>query len=172
MRSGGRTLSFGNDRYRFRVARILRSPVYLLIIIVATTGCDRGDFLPPFEEIKSFLSFAAVKGELTISASYTQFTALIRTLLQGIEVDEAWYLRQYPDVAEAIRNGIVKSAKDHFLNDGYFEGRLPFEIRVDEAWYLEQNPGVAEYIARGELDSAQQHFNDNGYREGRKPSPR
>ena len=130
------------------------------------------DFLPPFEEIKAFVTFAAVKGELTVSASYTQFTVLIRTLLQGIEVDEEWYLKQYPDVAEAIRNGVVASAKEHFLNDGYFEGRIPFLIPVDEAWYLEQNPGVAEYIARGELESAQQHFNDNGYREGRKPFPR
>jgi hypothetical protein len=129
------------------------------------------DYLPPFEGIKAFLNFAAVNGELTVTASYAQFTVLIRTLLQGIEVDEAWYLSQYPDVAEAIRKGIVTSAKEHFLNDGYFEGRMPFSIPVDEAWYLEQNPGVAEFIARGELLSAQQHFNDNGYREGRKPRP-
>jgi hypothetical protein len=129
------------------------------------------DFLPPFEEIKAFLTFAAVKGELTVSSTYAQFTTLIRTLLQGIEVDEAWYLKQYPDVAEAIRNGVIKSAKDHFLNDGYFKGRMPFEIKVDEAWYLAQNPGVAEYIARGDLRSAQQHFTENGWREGRKPWP-
>ena len=129
------------------------------------------DYLPPFEGIKTFLNFAAANGELTVSTSYTQFTALIRTLLQGIEVDESWYLSQYPDVADAIRNGIVTSAKEHFLNDGYFEGRIPFLIAVDEAWYLEENPGVAEYIARGELLSAQQHFNDNGYREGRRPRP-
>ena len=129
------------------------------------------DFLPPFEEIKAYLTFAAVKGELTVSASYNQFTSMIRTLLQGVEVDDVWYLGQYPDVADAIRKGTIKSAKDHFLNDGYFEGRLPFPIEVDEAWYLEQNPGVAEYIARGELESAQRHFNDHGYREGRKPRP-
>ena len=129
------------------------------------------NYLPPFEGIKAFVNFAAVKGELTVSASYAQFTAAIRTLLQGIEVDESWYLTQYPDVAEAIQRGIVISAREHFLNDGYFEGRLPFLIKVDEAWYLEQNPGVAEYIKRGELVSAQQHFNDNGYREGRRPFP-
>ena len=132
---------------------------------------SRVNYLPPFEEIKSFVAFAAVKGELTVSATYTQFTGLVRTLLQFIEVDEAWYLKQYPDVAEAIRNGIVTSAREHFINDGYFEGRIPFLIEVDEAWYLEQNPGVAEFIARGELESAQQHFNDNGYRESRKPFP-
>jgi len=129
------------------------------------------DYLPPFEAIKSFLNFAAVNGELTVSTTYSKFQNLVRTLLQGIEVDEAWYLSQYPDVAEAIRNGIVTSAKEHFLFDGYFEGRIPFPIEVDEAWYLEQNPGVAEYIASGELLSAQQHFNDNGYREGRRPKP-
>lgn len=129
------------------------------------------DYLPPFEGIKAFLTFAAVNGELTVTTTYTQFTVLVRTLLQGIEVDEAWYLSQYPDVAEAIRHGVVASAREHFLNDGYFEGRMPFPIEVDEAWYLEQNPGVAEFIARGELLSAQQHFNDNGYREGRRPRP-
>ncbi len=129
------------------------------------------DYLPPFEAIKAFLNFAAVNGELTVSTTYNQFMNLVRTLLQGIEVDEAWYLAQYPDVADAIRNGIVVSAQEHFLFDGYFEGRMPFPIPVDEAWYLEQNPGVAEYIASGELLSAQQHFNDNGYREGRRPRP-
>ncbi len=130
------------------------------------------DYLPPFEVLKTFLNFAAVDGELTVSASYKQFTAMIHTLLQAVEVDEAWYLAQYPDVAEAIRNGIATSAKEHFLHNGYFEGRMPFPIMVDEAWYLEQNPGVASYIASGELLSAQQHFNDNGYREGRKPRPK
>jgi len=129
------------------------------------------NYLPPFEGIKGFITFAASKGELSISAPYAQFTQLIRTLLQGIDVDEQWYLEQYPDVAEAIRTGIVASAKEHFLNDGYFEGRIPFLIKVDEKWYLEQNPGVAEYIRRGDLQSAQQHFNENGYREGRKPFP-
>jgi hypothetical protein len=129
------------------------------------------NYLPPFEGIKPFLTFAAVKGELTIGAPYDRFMQLVRTLLQGIEVDEAWYLERYPDVAEGIRAGTVTSAKEHFLNDGYFEGRIPFPIRVDEAWYLEQNPGVAEYIARGELDSAQQHFDEHGYLEGRKPFP-
>ena len=129
------------------------------------------NYVPPFEGIKTFVTFAAVKGELTINATYQQFTSLVRTLLQGIEVNEAWYLTQYPDVAEAVRDGIVDSAREHFLNDGYFEGRVPFPIQVDEAWYLEQNPGVAEYIARGELQSAQQHFDEYGYREGRKPFP-
>ncbi len=47
------------------------------------------DYLPPFETLKTFLNFGAVNGELTVSASYKQFTLMIRTLLQAIEVDEA-----------------------------------------------------------------------------------
>jgi hypothetical protein len=129
------------------------------------------NYIPPFEGLKGFVTFAAVKGELTVSATYEQFTILIRALLQGIEVDEAWYFSQYPDVEQAVREGSIGSAKDHFLHNGYFEGRVPFPIKVDEAWYLLQNPGVAEYIARGDLDSAQHHFNEFGYREGRKPFP-
>ena len=129
------------------------------------------NYLPPFEGIKPFVAFAAVKGELTISATYPQFLVMIRALLQGIQVNEAWYLERYPDVAEGIKAGTVVSAKEHFLNDGYFEGRIPFPIAVDEAWYLEQNPGVADYIARGEIASAQQHFDEHGYMEGRRPFP-
>jgi hypothetical protein len=130
------------------------------------------DYLPPFEGIKDLIAFATVKGELTVSTTYTKFTDLVRMLLQIVEVDEAWYLEKYPDIAEAIRSGSIVSAREHFLSDGYFEGRLPFQIKIDEAWYLEQNPGVAEHIALGKLESAQQHFDDNGYREGRRPFPR
>ena len=130
------------------------------------------DYLPPFEGIKDLIAFATANGELTVTTTYTRFTELIRQLLQAVEVDEAWYVKKYPDVDDAIRIGKIVSAREHFLSDGYFEGRLPFQIKVDEAWYLEQNPGVAEYIALGKLESAQQHFDDNGYREGRRPFPR
>ena len=63
----------------------------------------------------------------------------------------------------------MASAREHFMHDGYFEGRLPFSLKVDERWYLTQNPGVAEYIRAGRLESGQQHFDHDGYREGRLP---
>lgn len=126
-------------------------------------------YVPPFEGIKALVSFSAVKGELVVKATMTQFTDLIQTLLHDLEVDEPWYLERYPDVAEAVAKGVVTSARQHFLSNGYFEGRLPFAVKVDEAWYLAQNPGVADYIARGELESAQQHFEEYGYLEGRRP---
>jgi hypothetical protein len=44
----------------------------------------------------------------------------------GIQVNEKWYLESYPDIAEAIRSGVYKSAQAHFDQAGFREGRLPF----------------------------------------------
>jgi hypothetical protein len=126
-------------------------------------------YLPPFELIRRSIEISTVRGELRVNVSYEDFIRILRTLIQGIEVDEAWYARTYEDIGGAIRNGIVRSAKQHFLDDGYFEGRLPFPIIVDEKRYLATNPDVAESIRAGGVESAQAHFDKDGYREGRLP---
>ncbi len=126
-------------------------------------------YVPPFEILKSCLTFESKGGELQITGSYEDFINLIRRLIAGIRVDDAWYRTRYPDIDEAIKSGIVRSAQEHFVTDGYFEGRLPFPIRVDERWYLEQNSGVGDFVRQGKLESGQQHFEDNGYLEGRLP---
>ena len=50
---------------------------------------------------------------------------LLRRYLSQLPVDEARYLRAYPDVAQAIEQGLMPSAQHHFVNFGYFEGRSP-----------------------------------------------
>jgi hypothetical protein len=126
-------------------------------------------YVPPFELIKNSVDISAVKGELRISASYQDFINLIKRLISCVEVDEDWYLRQNPDIAKAIKEGKVASARQHFIDDGYLEGRLPFQLQVDEKWYLAQNPDVADGIRKGTIDSALSHFLSNGYKEGRLP---
>jgi len=126
-------------------------------------------YLPPFELIRRSIEISTVRGELRVNLSYEDFIKILRTMIAGIEVDEAWYLRTYEDIATAIRSGSVRSAKQHFVDDGYFEGRLPFEMAVDERWYLMQNPDVSDSIRRGDVVSAQEHFDQDGYREGRLP---
>ena len=128
-------------------------------------------YLPPFELLKAFLTISTVKGELMVSCTYENMVQLLRQMIIGVEVNEAWYLERYPDIAEAIEQGIVKSARLHFVNDGYFEGRMPFPIRIEERYYLAHNPGVSEYVRTGMLESGQQHFDENGYQEGRLPFP-
>jgi hypothetical protein len=126
-------------------------------------------YLPPFELIRRSIEISTVRGELRVNVSYEDFVKILRTMIQGIEVDESWYARAYEDIGSAVRDGLVRSAKQHFVDDGYFEGRLPFPMKVDEAWYLAQNPDVADSIRKGIVDTAQDHFDKDGYREGRLP---
>jgi len=98
-----------------------------------------------------------------------QLLTLIRKLLISVPVDEKWYIATYPDVEQGIQSGSVKSAKDHFVSNGYFEGRLPGKVVVDEDFYISKYPDVAEGIDEGEIQSAQEHFEAHGFVEGRVP---
>jgi (2Fe-2S) ferredoxin len=97
------------------------------------------------------------------------FDELIKLFLQSVDVDEAWYKRRYPDVADAIEDGLFRSAKHHFISSGYIEGRLPGEVTVDGEWYQKIYPDVAESIRNGLFESAAEHFHLYGYLEGRLP---
>jgi hypothetical protein len=114
---------------------------------------------------------STVRGELRVSLSYDDFIKILRMMIAGVEVDERWYLDQHEDIAQAMGGGSVSSAKQHFVDDGYFEGRLPFPMPVDERWYLQQYPDVAESVRKGVVASGEQHFAEDGYREGRLPFP-
>ncbi|HEX4507340.1 MAG TPA: hypothetical protein VH722_16540 [Alphaproteobacteria bacterium] len=122
---------------------------------------------PPFKVLKQSLSTAAVRGVSKVNNSYEEILGIISLLLRGVEVDETWYLTQYPHLADALKTGEIKSARNHFIHSGYFEGRLPREPEFDEKWYLAQYPDVAEGIARGEIKSAREHYLEHGYAEGR-----
>ncbi len=126
-------------------------------------------YVPPFEIIKELADFSTFKGELRISISYNEFINIVKKLLIGVVVEEEWYMTRYPDIADAIRAGAMRSARDHFVEHGYIEGRLPGPIVVDEQWYLEQNPDVAAAGRRGEEAAAHSHFERMGHREGRLP---
>ncbi len=128
-------------------------------------------YLPPFSKVKAMVTIVGGKDKPRVSASYEDFLGVIRAMLAVVDVDEAWYLATYPDVVTGIKNGKVKSARDHFVHNGYFEGRMPFPMTVDEQWYLTENPTVAEYIQDNRLASGQQHFDQDGYKEGLLPFP-
>jgi hypothetical protein len=126
-------------------------------------------YLPPFETIRQSVNTSTVSGELRVDMPYEAFINVLRMMISALELDEAWYLSTYEDIAAAVRSGEILSAKHHFVHDGYFEGRQPFPIPVDERWYLKHNPDVADGVRLGHIPSAQQHFDKNGYQEGRLP---
>lgn len=126
-------------------------------------------YVPPFDKVKELLEISTEKGELYIRATYDNFVVVVKLLLSGAYVDDCWYLQKYPDVARAIDDGQFDSAKHHFIENGYFEGRFPCEPAIDEGWYLKRYPDVAESVKRGDISSALRHFVQDGYREGRLP---
>lgn len=89
--------------------------------------------------------------------------------ISEIAFDPDWYLRRYPDVAEAIKLGILASPLAHYCRSGYFEHRMPYPIEVDSTWYLFEYPDVQLAITRHIFLSAQDHFEQIGYQEGRHP---
>ena len=126
-------------------------------------------YIPHFDAVRRTLEISTSKGELRIGASYDDFMDIIRQFVALLPVDEAWYLETYPDVARGMASGTVASARQHFVEDGYFEGRLPSPPEVDEAWYLSRHPDVAEGVGAGRIKSATHHFIHDGYKEGRRP---
>src|ERR1700733_13152918 len=126
-------------------------------------------YVPPFKTVRSRLTLVKVNGKSRVNTSYEEFVDVVKLLLRGAAFDERWYMSKYPDVAEAVRAGAFRSGRHHFIEVGYFEGRMPGEIEVDEKWYLVTYPDVAEGISKGDVQSARQHFNEHGYDEGRQP---
>ena len=60
--------------------------------------------------------------------------------------DEAGYLRLYPGIAEAMMQGVVDTAWNHYANHGRNEGRLPND--VDPAFYLAAYPAIEQDLGR------------------------
>ncbi len=125
-----------------------------------------------------FASYATlINRKLLMPSSRTQYIAVdkdhlvdfMKPSLRKIYVDPAWYVKAYPDVAEAIAKGIVADAKDHYITYGYYEHRMPYEITVEEQWYLAQYADVNAAVASGEIESARHHFYAAGFKEGRLP---
>ncbi len=117
--------------------------------------------------------------KIVIPSSKTSYVAVDRdfwqslfsTRISDVDVDEQWYLRRYPDVASAIRNGRLNSGHEHYVQIGYLEHRMPYSIEVDSNWYLSQYADVNEAVLNRTFASAQDHFEERGYREGRFPFP-
>jgi hypothetical protein len=120
--------------------------------------------------LKSTIRLLSVKGQLKVDMTYDELLELVKTFLRAVPLDETWYRTTYPDVDEAIRSGAYRSARQHFVDHGYFEGRRPFELQVDEAWYLKTYPDVKGGVESGEVSSALDHYVRLGYEEGRKPA--
>jgi hypothetical protein len=73
----------------------------------------------------------------------------------------------YPDIREAYQAGRINNLREHFIEDGYLEGRLGTDPRVDDRFYRETYPDVAKAVGSGKVKSAFDHYVTAGCFEGR-----
>ena len=83
--------------------------------------------------------------------------------------DAAGYLSWNPDVAQAVSDGRVADAYQHYTQWGTNEGRDPNAL-FSEAWYLQHYTDVASAVGAGRLQSGFQHYMQYGWLEGRSPA--
>jgi hypothetical protein len=83
--------------------------------------------------------------------------------------DEEFYLRSYPDVANAVHSGALERGRVHFQGSGFHEGRnaFPFDIR----WYSVAYPDAAREVGDGEYVNLLHHYVETGAARGYKPVP-
>ncbi len=82
-----------------------------------------GEHFPAFGAVAATLGLDPALDVYPASVSWRSLLEVIQLFLQRFPVDEVWYREAYPDVDEAIRNGQIESARRHFIEYGYFEGR-------------------------------------------------
>ena len=127
-------------------------------------------YLVPFSALKTSVRLVSTKGKLKVDLTYDEFLDFIKKFLLAVPIDEQWYRTRYPDVDEAIRAGAYRTARQHFVQHGYFEGRQPFELEIDEVYYMKRYPDIQESVAKGVVASAHDHYARHGYEEGRIPA--
>ena len=89
----------------------------------------RGEFQQSLE-LRDFLatlplpSFAALLQRLPTQTDRSQLKDFLQAVIALVPFDEADYRARYPDIRQAIEIGHIASGKAHYIEDGYFEGRL------------------------------------------------
>ena len=120
--------------------------------------------------LRQFAQSLKISGDV-VTMNKCDFDKFARAAAAQIEFDEKWYLSEYKDVAEALRRGQLSSARSHFIDDGFVEGRWAANPRVDEDWYLRAYPDVALAVIEGAFMSGYEHYTTVGISEGRLPVP-
>jgi hypothetical protein len=98
-------------------------------------------------------------GRAKIAIDAPLLRLILQSLVSLMPFSEAFYRESYADLAAAAATGRIADLHRHFVETGYFEGRLGAP------------PDVHEAVARGDMASAREHYLRAGAAEGRVPSP-
>ena len=89
--------------------------------------------------------------------------------------DEAWYLENNPDIAQAVAAGALGSGYEHWIANGRAEGRIAPPgydegTTLDVAWYRTAYHMVEPDIAAGRATDAEHHYQTIGRFRGYLPN--
>jgi glycosyltransferase involved in cell wall biosynthesis len=90
-------------------------------------------------------------------------------LRTSIYFDPTWYLKRYPDVAEAIAAKRWKCALHHYLCNESPTEFDPLES-FSESWYLRRDPGLRAVVTARRFRNGYAHFLRFGAKEQRPPT--
>jgi hypothetical protein len=84
-------------------------------------------FVAPFPLLKDWLDKHAMEGTDIIICTFDDLVDVLRGIVIGVPVDEAFYTDAYPAVAKGLIAMGLETPQSHYYKHGYFEGRSPFE---------------------------------------------
>jgi hypothetical protein len=125
-------------------------------------------YVPPYGALLNRFG-AENDPDSSITIPLPLFQLLLQFALTTANFDEDAYLAANPDVADAVRDGVLESGYAHFIAFGFFENRKGV-IDFDEEWYLANNADVASAVKVGTVESGIHHFYGTGAIEGRSPN--
>lgn len=96
---------------------------------------------------------------------------IVQAAIERLPFSVEFYRATYPDIAAAEAAGQIPDLHRHFVETGYFEGRLGNPPAIDADAYVAAYPDVAEAIAEGRIAGAAEHYLLSGAAEGRVPDP-
>jgi hypothetical protein len=129
-------------------------------------------YVPPLDSLLKAIGIS--REEFHNSTEVVVPTELLKLLLQvaiaNSDFNSVGYLRENPDIADAVQSATLDDPRLHYVGYGFFEGRLGATPEVDERWYLRTYTDVGDAVRSGDVASAAEHFRVIGATEGRSPS--
>ena len=103
------------------------------------------------------LIFDRLRSKSKMAVSVPVLRAIIFVSISELPFEPEFYLNTYPDIRQAYEAGEITDLKTHFINSGYFEGRLGAEPAFDEQFYKSTYPDIVKALETGKTSLAFEH---------------
>lgn len=137
----------------------------------ASSYMESNVWIPPYRAVCDALGVDPAKNpNSSVTVSGALLVLMLKVALQKSGFDEAYYLKENPDIRKARDEGKIGNLSEHFSETGYFEGRSPGQLWVDEDWYKSFYSDIGAAIRAGKIKSAADHYYSTGAAEWRAPN--